>query len=443
MATCDASQILANAIAAGYGRLSKRDLVAVCVSSISASTLEGSSQSLGYSKLPEYDTAECTVQALCSSPGTSNTADQILAAAQANKIDQLSRRDLDAVEVSLLCTKTNPPCVTPSAPINPTAKVIGNSTILIIWNQLANTGSLITGYTVKWGTVTGVYTNSANVAAIPKSYTITGLTSGTQYFFVVQATTAIGGCVSVNSNEGNATTTGAPPSNGLLNNLISYWEFDANVNPYPDQKAAHNLTPSLTTIQAGGIINNCVNIGIGGSAAVATGGGDFSMGAGVSFFFSLWVKCLNFADVNLNFIFATLDWNSGPTWGFWFAKPATPPGGLQMSVQDTGGNFVSATTPSVPTSNAWHHVVCGFDSANKQVFIYLDNGARTNASTVTNGVKAVNTDFHVGAPINNPNPAFSGLVDEMGFWKNRVPTASDVNLLFNGGAGLPFSSFTT
>lgn len=338
--------------------------------------------------------------------------------------------------------RLTPPCVTPAAPIaSAGAKVITNTTIRVLWNEI-NTGSLVTSYTVKWGTTSGVYTNSVTVPVSPTVYTITGLTPGTQYFWVIVAN-SFTGCSSANSNEGTGTTTGGTPSNGLLNNLISYWEFDANVNPYPDQKAAHDLTPSNTSIQAGGIINNCVNIGVGGSVAFCTGGGDFSMGAGVSFFFSLWVKCNNFADVNLNFILSTLDWNSGPTWGFWLAKPATPPGGLQMSVQDTGGNFVSATTPVIPTSNAWHHVVCGFDSANSQVFIFLDNGARTNAATVTNGVKAVNTAFHVGAAINDPNPAFNGFVDEMGFWKGRVPTAADVNALFNGGAGLPFSSFTT
>lgn len=114
----------------------------------------------------------------------------------------------------LLCnvtSKATPPCVTPDAPINSSgSKQITNTTIRVSWNQISNSGSLITSYTVKWGTASGVYTNSATVAVVPKVYTITGLSSGTQYFWAVQAN-SFSGCSSVNSNEGTGTTTGAAP----------------------------------------------------------------------------------------------------------------------------------------------------------------------------------------------------------------------------------------
>src|SRR5215475_3328507 len=120
--------------------------------------------------------------------------------------------DESALRSYLLCQlqiAASPPCTTPSTPINPTAKVVTNTTILVTWNEI-NTGSRVTSYTVKWGTVSGVYTNTATVPAVPKSYTITGLTAGTQYFFVVQANSTAG-CSSANSAEGNATTSGAAP----------------------------------------------------------------------------------------------------------------------------------------------------------------------------------------------------------------------------------------
>jgi hypothetical protein len=39
-------------------------------------------------------------------------------------------------------------------------------------------------------------------------------------------------------------------------------------------------------------------------------------------------------------------------------------------------------------------------------------------------------------------PNIVGLIDEVGFWKRKL-TAQEITALYNGGAGLPFSSFTT
>jgi hypothetical protein len=43
-----------------------------------------------------------------------------------------------------------------------------------------------------------------------------------------------------------------------------------------------------------------------------------------------------------------------------------------------------------------------------------------------------------GGPI--ATGAFSGMLDEIGFWKRKL-TAAEITALYNGGAGLPFSSF--
>ena len=433
MATCDSSQILANAIAAGYGRLSKRDLVAVCVSSISASTLEASSQSLGYSKLSEYDTAECVVQALCSSPGTSNTADQIIAAAQANKISQLSRRDLDAVEVSLLCTKTNPPCSTPSAPINPTAKVIGNSTILIIWNQLANTGSLITSYTVKWGTVTGVYTNSATTAGpIPKSYTITGLISGTQYFFVVQANTAIGGCVSVNSNEGNATTTGTAPSNGLLNGLVSYWAYESAAGT--DNQDGNTLAFS-GGVFGPGFHNNDFGYGGAGFSSLNPCPANMQLGAGKSFSISTWqfVPVGGFSSANDSILGQYS--NVAATISYYVYGVSTNDM-FRFITCDSALNFVGLDI-GTPNHNAWNHLVIGYDSSTKTMFGQLNGGTR-KTQVIANDVN--NSAFQYTTGQLTAQTHFAGAIDETAFW-NRVLSTTDVSNLYNAGAGLFFPSF--
>jgi len=87
-----------------------------------------------------------------------------------------------------------------TAPAGPTGVVAtgGNAQVALTWN--AGTGA--TGYVVKRATVSGgPYTQIATPAAA--SFTDTGLTNGTKYFYVVEASNSAG--TSANSLEVNAT----------------------------------------------------------------------------------------------------------------------------------------------------------------------------------------------------------------------------------------------
>ena len=121
-----------------------------------------------------------------------------------------------SVRSKILCEtaiKADPttPCSTPSAPTNVGALNETSTTIKIAWKQPKNTGNFISGYIVYWGTTSGgPYTNNSGVIGIvPKNYTITGLSPGTTYFFIVVAQTNVPGCVSANSVQGSDTTSGS------------------------------------------------------------------------------------------------------------------------------------------------------------------------------------------------------------------------------------------
>lgn len=64
-------------------------------------------------------------------------------------------------------------------------------------------------YDVRWGTGAGSYSNTATGVSSP--YTITGLTSGTNYYIVVRANNAIGSGTSVQTPEVTQVTPLAPP----------------------------------------------------------------------------------------------------------------------------------------------------------------------------------------------------------------------------------------
>lgn len=107
--------------------------------------------------------------------------------------------------------RSTPPCVTPTAPSQPSAFSTLDTILKISWTQPANSGSLIQSYTVSYGTTQGgPYTATKTVQAGTKQAILTGLSSGTTYYFVVVAN-SFTGCSSANSAEGSAATTGTPP----------------------------------------------------------------------------------------------------------------------------------------------------------------------------------------------------------------------------------------
>jgi hypothetical protein len=140
---------------------------------------------------------------------------------------QLPLRTLQLSNVAVIAT--NPVCTAPTAPFTPQVLNVSNSTIQIGWKQLRNTGSFITGYEVFWGTTSGgPYTNNSGVLPIlPRNYTITGLSSGMTYFFVVVALSAVAGCQSANSNQNSATTSGAMCN---LSAKVIDWVNRTNIN---------------------------------------------------------------------------------------------------------------------------------------------------------------------------------------------------------------------
>jgi len=161
-------------------------------------------------------------------PGAPSTPAAIMAAAKCflTCVPPELHEAFNASLITQAAGRSTPPCVTPSSPISvqvSSARVADPTTQLSVrWLQSTNSGTLITGYTVFWGTTSGgPYTNNSGVlAAGTKLYTITGLTAGTTYFVVVQADTAISGCVSANSAETSGTTSGSAP----IDPAVTAWQ---------------------------------------------------------------------------------------------------------------------------------------------------------------------------------------------------------------------------
>lgn len=127
---------------------------------------------------------------------------------------------------------------TVTAPAAPTglAATAGNGQVSLTWNSSAGA----TSYTVKRSTTSGSgYTNVAtNVTST--SYTNTGLTNGTTYYYVVTASNSAG--TSGNSNQANATPTAAPSGSGTITREV--WN---NISGTSVSAIPTNATPSATS----------------------------------------------------------------------------------------------------------------------------------------------------------------------------------------------------
>jgi len=141
---------------------------------------------------------------------------------------------------------------------------------------------------------------------------------------------------------------------------------------------------------------------------------------------------------------------------FWF-QPNSPTGGAAVIGEwgtrndyvlfNSSGTVItfrasdgSGTTTDVSTGTlvifTWYHIVFGFDGSN--IFIYVNAVAATTAAK--SAVRRSGGSFVIG---NYQSFALGwiGFYDEVAYY-NRALSAADVALLYNGGTGLFFNSFT-
>jgi hypothetical protein len=100
-----------------------------------------------------------------------------------------------------------PPPTVPAAP-NLTGATPGDGQVALAWTTPADGGSGITGYEV-WRSLTSGTEAFHTLLPVQNTFTDTGLTNGTTYFYVVKAVNSVG--LSPPSNERSATPVAPPP----------------------------------------------------------------------------------------------------------------------------------------------------------------------------------------------------------------------------------------
>ena len=118
-------------------------------------------------------------------------------------------------------------------------------------------------------------------------------------------------------------------------------------------------------------------------------------------------------------------------------------GGLSkytFCIQFSGTDRWVASTTSLDTN--WHHLVGTYDGKTMKLFV---DGVLEGENPMSMDMDSIPTmPIYIGARATGTSPytgfadPFGGLIDEVGIWR-RALTPEEVEALYNGNSGLPFS----
>ena len=218
----------------------------------------------------------------------------------------------------------------------------------------------------------------------------------------------------------------------LTDNLIAYWKLDEASGDALDAHSTNNLTDTNTVTNGTGKINgarqftraNNEYFTLGDNAALSTGDIDFT--------FSIWSNTTTSASYQ-----GMVSKGAANQEEYLLYLSAGLPEYI-FRVYD-GTSLKTLLGGIAPTVSGWDFIICWHDSVNNTINMQLNNGTVSSVAHTT-GVIDSTTGFFLGQ-FADLSGSFSGLIDEVGFWK-RVLTSQERTDLYNSGNGLayPFGS---
>jgi hypothetical protein len=106
------------------------------------------------------------------------------------------------------------------------------------------------------------------------------------------------------------------------------------------------------------------------------------------------------------------------------------------------GAYNLDNTTNISAISGWVHLVITIDD-DANILRYYINGVNVKNMTLSGTIPYTATRVTIGASgYNNGSSSYDGLMDEVGWW-NRTLSWSEVQDIYNGGAGLNFTEITT
>jgi Concanavalin A-like lectin/glucanases superfamily len=219
-------------------------------------------------------------------------------------------------------------------------------------------------------------------------------------------------------------------SNGFLSGTLGYWKMDEAISSGSRADATGN---GWTATDQNGTIDN-VNGIIGKAAHVHNPAAGLVISKSIDarpasspFGISIWIQALtlpSFSAFICEFTTGAAGWilyhgSNNMTW---------------ETINSSGGTTL-ISPGNIFADSTWYHFVVGYDGS--KIWAYQNAGTPVSASVAD---VSRNADNIVIGNYGTFNDSGDEYYDEVAYF-NFMPSASQVNTLYNGGNGLPFSQY--
>lgn len=225
-------------------------------------------------------------------------------------------------------------------------------------------------------------------------------------------------------------------SQGILNNLVSYYTFDTNTTETTKTVDSMNYTNGTAAanvfLTKGNAIIGQAALHGPTSGIDATNINNFSrmpeMSSLPSLAVSVWLR-FNSTGRNMDAVYM------GDVGTDYFFISGDSTGVIKCAVTTSVGGRTVLLGPTI-TAGVLDHYVCVYNGVNITIY---KNGAFGSSVAKTGTFTFPNDDDMITGAFVSGSNSFNGSIDELGFWNVSLNT-TQVSLLYNAGAGLAFCS---
>ena len=359
-------------------------------------------------------------------------------------------RDGNSAISAYKITATNPPTIVPAWSVSqsgegsPWVTTIDGTNNAIVWAVGAGNGDQrLHAYNGDTGAM--VYAGGGtNELMANTSKWNTGIVARGRIYFAasnkVYAFKRPGGTPTPTPKATTTATPTAAPGNGLLTNLYAYYKMDEASGSALDATAnALNLVQyggsGVVGSDVNGKINGCRSWNGSSNVSFAdTNSAHFSPGSS-HLSFSLWFNLANLSQTgNDTGLISKATAGAAYEYITWY-RPGDHK--VYMGGSSNGTTLVSVAWPGTVSATTWTFLAGGWDGSN--LWISVNGGARQ--TTAFSGPLA-HTSQSINIGLESGSGGYlNGKIDEVALWIGRDLSDAEISQLYNGGAGLPFSSF--
>lgn len=228
----------------------------------------------------------------------------------------------------------------------------------------------------------------------------------------------------------NSFLVAGPGGLGLQTNCTAFWQFENT--SWTDELGVNDLVGNGSPTTAAGVVGNAADLTAASTFLSHADAVALSIGAGnSSFSISCWMNAA--AAMQRNGITKN-DGGFGNA-EFWVGTRFTSANKWNWAFYNSVSTEQHCTS-TVNFSTGWHHVVATWNGTIQT--IYVDGSA---SGTNTPGAASIDStsNFFVGK--DGVSGTFGAIkADQVGLWKGRALSGTDVGLLYNFGVGLSWAA---